>query len=299
LRRDQDHHVVDWVAQRIVEGHNVAIRQLKDSADRYIEWAALVVDAAIVNLGRRRWYDTRQSLTVMANASLGEASRRPTDGGPKGMPLLLKAAFTHHALVGLLGRENARLVDADLEKELQTGLALLGESRGQALHRAARETYLGVLPILVNDVKAAGDGSLAVPPEPLSPTITPGGRLLSPAEQRLTGHWVHSASSLSGDFQARAELHMVLLADGRLARTRKSVAFSSLRDSSGNWSGSLDAFSALGRDERGRWSADGVLLTLDMEDGSAYEYRYTQDGSGMVTVNTTGGERRYWTRGGH
>ncbi len=295
LLREHYAPIVDWVVRRIVEGARIDVAKLQNDAERYVAWSAIVVDAAIVNLGKRGWTGTQRLLTTSANAALIEASRRPTDGGPRGMPLLLKSAFHHHALVSLLGKEKVRLVDADLEKERHVGLVVLGEARGQEIDRSAQVACRAAVPVLTNDVTVAGQRSLAITPEPLA-GLSPGGRLLSSAEQLLVGYWVHSDSDLSGGSSIRVELHMLLLRDGHVARSSRSVVFSSLRDSSGTWSGSIDSISGLTPAERGQWNADGTLLTLEMNDGSAYEFRYSQSGAGMITVNTNGGARRHWVR---
>ena len=256
-----------------------------------------MLETVIANLEKRRWTETKRVLTAMANESLDEAKKRPTDGA-KGVPALLKWAFNQNAFLSFLANEKARLVDADLEKQLQTGLVVLGEARGQEIYRSAREASRAVVSILANDALTAGEQSLKIPPEPLSSLlpVAPGGRILSPVEQRLSGHWIWSYRSQSVGSSARVELHMILLGDGHVARTSKSIAFSSLKDSSGNWMGSIDAVSGLSGGERGKWKADGTFLTLEMDDGSEYEYRYSQSGPKMNTTNTTGWEQRYWTR---
>ena len=294
LRRDQLPEVVDWVARRVIENIAIDASFLKDGIERAIDWSGVVVDAAVANLGRRGWTKTQTALERRAGAALVEARTRKTDG-PKGMPLLLKSAYSHIALIDLLGSTKARLVDADLSQEMKAGLVLLGEVRGEAIYRAVRELGRGALLTLQADVAAAGERSLAIAPEPIgSPAAAPGGGTLSQEERRLVGHWVNTEflSGTTGKF----ELHMVLLATGQLARTKRSVVFAPLRDSGGNWVGSLDSVSGLSRAERGRWNAAGLLLTLEMDDGSAYEYRYEQDGASLLTTNTNGGARRYWTR---
>lgn len=298
LRSDHNQAIVDWVTRRIIEEPDLDAAKLKASTERYIDWSAAVADAAVANLGKRRWIATQQALSTMVSESLSVAASRKTET-PKGMPLLLKAAFFHNAFLSFLSSEHARLVDADLEKELQTGLVLLGEARGQDLYRAAREMFRAVIPALVNDVTAAGERSLAVTPEPVAGPGSPGGRTLSAQEAPLAGHWVHSEFHSSGNFSGRFDLHMVLLADGTAARTTNSAVVGALCDRVGNWIGSLDSVSGLDRSERGRWEADGTLLTLEMNDGSAYEYRYSQRGFEMVTVNTNGGGKRFWTRSQH
>lgn len=294
LLREHYAPIVDWVARRIVEGARIDVRQLHSDAEGYVAWSAIVVDAAIVNLGKRGWTGTQRLLTTTTNAALIEATRQPTDG-PRGMPLLLKSAFHHHTLVNLLGQEKARLVDADLEKERQRGLVVLGEARAQEIYRSAQAACRSAVPTLTNDVTVAGQRSLTIPPEPLA-GLTSDGRLLSSDEERLVGYWVWSDSDFSGGTSIRVELHMLLARDGRVARSSRSVVFSTVRDNTGNWSGSIDSISGLTPAERGRWNADGILLTLEMDDGSAYEYRYSQSGSGMNTVNTNGGARRHWVR---
>lgn len=99
----------------------------------------------------------------------------------------------------------------------------------------------------------------------------------------------------SGGFSARIELHMVLLRDGHCVRTARTVASSTFTDSMGNWSGSMDSDSGLPPDERGRWRAAASMLTLEMDDGSLYEYRYTLEGSSLLTRTSKG--QRLWVRG--
>jgi hypothetical protein len=174
----------------------------------------------------------------MANKSLEEAKKRPTDGA-KGMPALLKRAFYQNAFLYFLGNEKARLGEAALEKELQTGRVVLGEARGQEIYRSAnleRHTRQWST-ILKKDALTAGEQSLKIPPEPLSSLlpVALGGRIHSPIEQRLSGHWIWSEPYSSGSFSMKVELHMILLGDGHVVRASKSIAFSSLKDSSGNW----------------------------------------------------------------
>ena len=297
VRRDQNSIIVHWVTRRIVEGVTINVNRLLADAERAIDWSAVVVDAAIANLGRRGWTRTRDALVSMAAVSLAEAARQKDDG-TKSMPLLLKSGLSHLAMIDRLGREKARLVDANLEQELQAGLVLLGEARGGALYQAARDASKPLLVALAADVSAAGERSLRIAPEPVSPPTVPGGRPLGPEEQRLAGHWIHTEFLGSGATTGKVELHMVLLATGQLARTKRSLVFSSLQDGGGNWIGSLDSITGLDRTERGRWNADGILLTLEMDDGSAYEYRYRQEGAAMSTTNTNGGAQRHWRRSG-
>jgi hypothetical protein len=87
---------------------------------------------------------------------------------------------------------------------------------------------------------------------------------------------------------------MLLLPDGHCVRTTRSVASSTFRDSAGNWRGFADAASSLPPGDRGSWGATSALLTLEMDDGSAYEYRYTLEGSKMLT--RAGGGNKLWMR---
>ena len=296
LRREHNLEIVNWVGRRVVENIGFEAQFLKGSIERAIDWSAVLVDAAIVNLGRRGWTRTRDALVKMAGASLSEATRLKTDGA-KGMPLLLKAAMSHVVVLELLGRDKAQLVYVNLEQELRMGLVPLGEARGQALYDEVRKARRGLLVGLRADAAAAGERSLHIAPEQVLPLPTgPGGRTLSPEEERLTGHWINAEWEQSGNATGRFDLHMVLLTTGHLLRTNASIVFSSLQDSAGNWVGSLDSIAGLSRAERGRWNAAGGLLTLEMDDGSAYEFRYVQEGARMSTTNTNGGARRYWTR---
>ena len=295
LRREHNHIIVDWVTRRIIEDMSLDVYQLKAGVERAIDRSAIVVEAAAANLGKRRWTKTLDLLVTGAAQALRDATDRKTDG-PKGMPLLLKSSFSHLALLDLLGSRKARLVDANLGQELQAGLVLLGAARGEALYRTVRDAGEGALNALMSDITAAGERSLAIPPEPVEPlTAIPGGGTLNQEEQRLVGHWVNTEVLGTGT-TGRFELHMVLLATRHLARTTRSVVFAPLRDSGGNWAGSLDSVSGLSRAERGRWNAADSLLTLEMDDGSAYEYWYRQEGASMSTTNTNGGARRHWTR---
>lgn len=295
LRREHYSVLVDWASRRIVEGLTINIYPLLADVEHTIDWSAVVVDAAIANLGRRGWTRTRDRLVRMVAESLADTASRKTDG-PKGMPLLLRSGLSHLAVIDRLGSEKARLVDANLEQELQAGLVLLGEARGQALYQAAREASKLALAALRSDVSTAGERSLRIAPEPVPARTVPRGRPMKPEEHRLAGHWINSEFLQSGTTTGRFELHMVLLPTGELARTNRSLVFSSLQDSHGNWLGSLDSIAGLGRAERGRWYAEGALLTLEMDDGSAYEYRYLQQGDAMSTTNTNGGARRHWRR---
>jgi hypothetical protein len=54
--------------------------------------------------------------------------------------------------------------------------------------------------------------------------------------------------------------------------------------------------SALDHGDRGKWRVDGRLLTIEMDDDSAYEYTVTLSGTSMRTRNTTGGAQRLWTK---
>src|SRR5262245_26406852 len=95
LLRDHNYHIVDWVAKRVMEEYDPVTKkyklyaeELKATAEGYVEWSALVVEAVIANLEKRRWTETKSAVTAMANKSLEEAKKRPTDGA-KGMPALL------------------------------------------------------------------------------------------------------------------------------------------------------------------------------------------------------------------
>ena len=123
------------------------------------------------------------------------------------------------------------------------------------------------------------------PPEhvPSLETVTDGGRELTALERSLVGRWIWQDFYTSGSFSARVELHMFLLPDGHCVRTSRSIASSTFYDNAGNWAGFADAESSLPPEDRGSWSATSALLALEMDDGSAYEYRYHVEGSKMTT----------------
>lgn len=175
------------------------------------------------------------------------------------------------------------------------------DSRSQLnrLAEAAQGRMREVIGTLTRDVETAGETGTRQPPPAVPPLgqITTGSRDLTSAESRLARRWIYQEFHSSGGFSMRSELHMILLEDGHVVRTTRGVSSSTFRDSSGNWIGSMSMDSGgLEPGERGCWKADGRLLTLEMDDASVYEYRYTLEGSKLLTRNTTGGQERFWTR---
>ena len=51
--------------------------ELRATAERYVAWSALVVEAVIANLEKRRWTETKSVVAAMANESLEEAKKSP------------------------------------------------------------------------------------------------------------------------------------------------------------------------------------------------------------------------------
>ena len=74
----------------------------------------------------------------------------------------------------------------------------------------------------------------------------------------------------------------------------RSIASSTFYDNAGNWAVFADAESRLPPEDRGSWSATSALLALEMDDGSAYEYRYHVESSKMTTRTSRGTE--FWKR---
>jgi hypothetical protein len=179
---------------------------------------------------------------------------------------------------------------------LQTGLRALGESRGQQLDQLARQLATHAAIQFATDVIAAGEASLKLPPEhvPSLETVIDGGRELTALERSLVGRWIWQDLYVSGSFSAKTELHMFLLPDGHCVRTSRSIASSIFYDNAGNWAGFADAASGLPPGDRGSWSATSALLTLEMDDGSVYEYRYEVEGSKMITRTSRG--TKFWMR---
>ena len=84
LLLDHNHHIVDWVGQRVIEDYDPVIKkyklyahELKAAAEGYVEWSALVVQAVNANLEKRRWTETKSVVAAIANESLEEAKKSP------------------------------------------------------------------------------------------------------------------------------------------------------------------------------------------------------------------------------
>jgi len=267
--------------------------KLKHSCGGYIKWCALAVEAAAANLAKRKWNGLESIVEQMAADGLKNALETPVEG-KKRTPALLSWAFFQNDYLERVNNPESPLMDADLKRAMQTGIALLGETEAQSIDASVRTAAtMGAL-VLISDVSSAGEGSLKVAPEKLATlqAVISGGRDISSYEQRLAGNWVYQEFHSSG----RSELHMVLLDDGHCVRTSKTVASLTFHDSAGNWAGFMDSVSGLDPGDRGKWRFDGRLLTLEMDDDSAYEYTVTLSGTSMMTRNTTGGAQRLWTK---
>ena len=299
LRHKQSLYLIAFLQRRCEEETDLDFDKLKRSCFGYVEWVAAVMAAVRANLARRKWNGILGVIDEMAAASLTDAAKNPVKGERR-VPTLLSDAFFINDYLDRLNNPKSRMVSINLNKDLQTGVVLLGEQEARSLDESAKVAATTAVMALAADVQTAGEQSLRVPPENV-PTLTEflaGGRQISGPERTLVGRWIYQDFYFSGGFSARTELHMILLANGTCARTSKTVASSTFRDSSGNWAGFMDSASDLGPGERGKWILDGRLLTLTMDDGSVYEYRITSSSSkSMMMRNTTSGEDRLWSRG--
>ena len=286
-----------WVAFRCREEPDLDDAKLRRSLGGYLRWAGHMMAAALASLQRRAWHGAAAMLSDAFRDGLDLAASTPRR--PDGMPTLLHEVVVVHCLVRRLSQKDSPWLAGDLEWPLQIAMVVGGEKRVQAIDAEARDTATLALFVVAADLAEAGASSLATPPEPLATLerVTSGGRDLSPHEARCAGRWIYQESYTSGGFSARTELHMVLLPNGVCARSAQSVATSTFRDASGNWSGATDAMSRLEPGERGHWRLEGRILTLEMDDGSAYEYDVTLSGASLMTRNTSGGQQRYWQRG--
>ena len=269
--------------------------KLKHSCGGYIKWCALAVEAAAANLAKRKWNGLESIVEQMAADGLKKAHETPVEG-KKRIPALLSWAFFQNDYLERVNNPESPLMEADLKRAMQTGIALLGETEAQSIDASVRTAAtMGAL-VLISDVSSAGEGSLKVAPEKLATlqAVISGGRDISSHEQRLSGKWVYQ--EFYGSSSGHSELHMVLLGDGHCVRTSRTVASLTFHDSAGNWAGFMDSVSGLSPGDRGKWRFDGRTLTLEMEDNSTYEYTVTLSGTSMTTRNTTGGAQRLWTR---
>jgi len=119
---------------------------------------------------------------------------------------------------------------------------------------------------------------------------------LSAAAQQLVGHWQWEYYYSSSGFSASTYIVRTLASDGRFSERSRSTASSVYHNNDGSYAGGVSADTGVGPDERGTWTFDGNVLTCHYDDGSYGEWNVTLDGSAMLTVPTSGGERRLWTR---
>jgi hypothetical protein len=298
--RDKHISFIDaFLRRRCAEETDLDFAKLKRSCLGYVEWVAAVVTAARANLARRKWSSILGVVDEMAATSLTDATKNPVKGERR-VPTLLADAFFINDYLDRLNNRQSPLVSIDLNPDLQTGVVLLGQAEAQSIDESAKAAATLAAMMLGMDLRAAGEQSLRVPPEtvPTLQELLVGGRRISDRERTLVGRWTYQEYHSSGGFSARFDLHMILLANGTCVRTSKAIASSTFRDSSGNWAGFMDSASDLAPGDRGKWTYDGILLTLTMDDGSVYEYRVTSSsGKSMMTKNPTSGEQRFWTRG--
>ena len=288
--------VRDWIQFRCREETGLNDAKLHRAAVGYMKWCPLLACAASDALESRGWTTEKKFIdNDIVLALLSAAEETPVDG-EEGMPSLLQMSFIVHDTIRRLNNAEAPLVDVDTKSPLQTGLIVLGESRGQQLDQVARQLATNAGIRFATDVIAAGAASLKQPPEhvPSLETVTDGGRELTALERSLVGRWIWQDFYTSGSFSARVELHMFLLPDGHCVRTSRSIASSMFYDNAGNWAGFADAESRLPPEDRGSWNATSALLSLEMDDGSAYEYRYHVEGSKMTTRTSRG--TKFWMR---
>lgn len=282
--------------------------KLRHACDGYIGWSGEVTEAAHRSLSRRGLSSLAGDLAEKAQAVLDLARSKPTQG-PRGLPALLRGAIGLHCHVLLLNDGESPIVRGDLQTPLQTALVLVGEPEAVAIEAETRAQGMAIAVMAILDIAAFDAKALALPPieipafslESLPESVEPApavstlparARALNATEGALAGHWVYEEFYSGG----HSELHMALLSDGRCLRSARSMVSVTFNDGMGNWAGHMGATSGLAPDEHGEWSCNSGLLSLDMADGSAYEYRVSLSGSSMVTVNTTGGSRRLWTR---
>lgn len=283
-----------WILIRCVEDPDLDAAKLTRSMLGYLPWCAQLACAASSNLEKRRWNSVKTFFdNEIALSFVSIAESTPTD---RGVPALLQGSFIIHLFLYGIDNPQAHLVVADWSREVSIGALLLGESRAQELSTQVQQIVRRAIVMSVNDVMAAPD-SLKVAPEHLIPlrTVISGGREISSGEQSLVGRWVWQDFYSSGGFSARTELHMLLMPDGHCVRTPQSIASAAFKDSNGQWIGTMEAAANIPAKERGNWRAGQSMLTLEMDDGSAYEYRYTLEGAKLLT-RTPGGKQRFWTR---
>jgi hypothetical protein len=289
--------VRDWIQFRCREQTGLDEGNLHRAAIGYMKWCPLLACAASDTLASRGWLNLKNFVdNDLALALLSTAEETPV-GGEDRVPVLLQTSFIVNDTLHQVNNAGAPLFDVDTKKPLQMGFTLLGESRGQQFAQMAQQFVENAGMYLVIDTTAASVASVQQPPAhvPSLETVIAGGRELTELERSLVGHWIYQEFyPLGGGSSGRIELHIWLLPDGHCIRTSRSVASSTFYDSAGNWMGFADAESNLPADERGSWNATSALLTLEMDDGSAYDYRYEVEGSKMITRTSRG--TKFWMR---
>jgi len=216
--------VRDWIQFRCREETDLDGAKLHRAAVGYMKWCPLLACAASDALESRGWNNMKKFIdNDIVLALLSAAEETPVDG-EEGMPSLLQMSFIVHDTIRRLNNAEAPLVDVDTKSPLQTGLIVLGESRGQQLDQVARQLATNAGIRFATDVIAAGEASLKKTPEhvPSLETVTDGGRELTALERSLVGRWIWQDFYTSGSFSARVELHMFLLPDGHCVRTSRS-----------------------------------------------------------------------------
>jgi len=166
-----------------------------------MKWCPLLACAASDALESRGWNNVKKFIDGdIVLALLSAAEETPVDG-EESMPSLLQMSFIVHDTIRRLNTE-APLVDVDTKSPLQTGLIVLGESRGQQLDQIARQLATNAAIKFATDVIAAGEASLKQPPEhvPSLETVTAGGRELTALERSLVGRWIWQDFYTSGSF---------------------------------------------------------------------------------------------------
>ena len=122
--------VRDWIQFRCREETDLNDAKLHRAAVGYMKWCPLLACAASDALESRGWTSEKKFIdNDIVLALLSAAEETPVDG-EEGMPSLLQMSFIVHDTIRRLNVETP-LVDVDTKGPLQTGLIVLGESRGQ------------------------------------------------------------------------------------------------------------------------------------------------------------------------
>ena len=114
-------------------------------------------------------------------------------------------------------------------------------------------------------------------------------------DRRMLGLWHHSTYYSSGGFSYSNTRSRLFTADGRYAEGSESFANMVHRDSGGYETGQTAA-SATSDDLRGRWHVAFGLLTLEADNGDAYEFRLEIHPREML-LSQPGRDPQLWTRG--